>query len=301
MSLTSSELQSLRALTCFEEDIVISAITNGMSHTCVKVTTTLQSFFVKRLNPETAKKEVYCSKYTAISGLSPPVIYSDNIWLITEFIHVNQIDQVKPCSNNISTGLSLMGSLHQLPPISTSSIIPLDINNTLETLIYKLNSLTPLQRTMLTNVSHVITLHINELQKLSGSSSVLCHGDINYNNILSSDNKKAWLIDFECAQLAPLEFDLGMFIAINNIPTEKVSDIVIEYMKVTSHNNVNTELLTYYILFSYFINALWFFDNSDKLDSDDVLFKLTAQQLIAFDNFAATHDLPFPRLLSLIA
>jgi len=302
MSLTSSELQSLRALTCFEEDIDISAITNGMSHTCVKVTTTSQSFFVKRLNPETANKEVYCSKYTATNKISPPVIYSDNTWLITEFININKIDENEPCSTNIiSTGLSLMGSLHRLPPISTSSITPLNINDTLDTLINELNSLTPLQRTMLTNISHTITLRINQLKKLSRSPNVLCHGDINYSNILSSDTKKAWLIDFECAQLGPIEFDLGMFIAVNNIPTEKVSAIVIEYRKITSDNKVNTELLTYYTLFSYFINALWYFDNFDTLNSESVLFKLSAQQSIAFDNLATKHHLSFPKVSSLLS
>ena len=265
MSLTSSELNALKSLPCFEGVVDISLLIDGMSHTCIKVTTALQVFFVKKLNSETASTEVLSSRYTAKHGLSPRVIYHDNTWLVTDYIVGISLDKTELSGTRcIITGLTLMAKLHQLVPEKSAESIPyLDTSESVQRLFTNPSSIPSQQKLYLAEITKTLTLKIDTEQKHSNVANIVCHGDMNYSNILMDETQQPWLIDFECSHLAPVEFDLSMFIAVNNISPHHIDEIVKNYIALDSSYMPNITLLTYYLLYSYFINGLWYFDNTN--------------------------------------
>jgi thiamine kinase-like enzyme len=303
MSLTSSELNALKSLPCFEEVLDVSMLVDGMSHTCSKVTTSSQSYFVKKLNNETAKEEVVSSRLAAKHGLSPRVIYHDNTWLVTEYIDGITLDKIELSgSHYISTGLSLMFKLHQLVPQSNTEAIPLlDTSKSVQRLFTNPSAIPAQHSLILADITDTLTLKINTEQRHSNVANVLCHGDVNYSNILFDKTQQPWLIDFECSHLAPVEFDLSMFIAVNNIPTHLVDDIVTCYTGFLPNYRPNQTLITYYLLYSFFINGLWYLDNTNDSKVNNHLRSLAIEQWSAFDNFVVKHHLDIPKLMPLIS
>ena len=302
MSLTSSELNILQSLPCFAEIIDISMLVDGMSHTCSKVTTASQVYFVKRLTKETAKEEVVSCRYAADHGLSPKVIYYDNTWLVTEYVDSITVDKAELSTDKyINISLTLMTKLHLLSPqLKTGSIPYLDTLKSVQRLFTNPLPLPARQRVILAKITHILTSKIEAEQKLSGAANVLCHGDMNYSNILFDKTQQSWLIDFECSHLAPVEFDLSMFIAVNNISTHLIDDIVASYTVLVPNYRPNLTLLTYYLLYSFFINGLWYLDNTNDSKTNNTLQSLAIEQWSAFDSFALKCLVDLPKLMSLI-
>ena len=303
MSLTSSELNALKSLSCFEEVLDVSMLVDGMSHTCSKVTTSSQSYFVKKLNNETAEEEVVSSLLAAKHRLSPKVIYYDETWLVTEYIDSIILDKAEFSINKfITTSLTLMAKLHQLlPQLKTGAIPNLDTLKSVQRLFTNPVPLPSRQRLILADITDTLTSKIETEQRLSGTVNVLCHGDINYSNIVFDKTQQPWLIDFECSHLAPVEFDLSMFIAVNNIPTHLVDDILTCYTDLVPNYRPNQTLITYYLLYSFFINGLWYLDNRNDSKGNNHLRSLAIEQWSAFDNFAVKHHLDIPKLMPLIS
>ena len=123
---------------------------------------------------------------------------------------------------------------------------------------------------------------------------------MNLTNILLDNEQRPWLIDFECAHIAPGEFDLAMFIAINNLTSQHITQIVAEYMSLVPSYRPNVDLLNYYILYSFYINGLWYFDNIDSLDPDNAMYALGIEQWSAFDRFTNEYAIAIPTLMSII-
>lgn len=308
-------INSLKSLPCFSEIQAISLLANGLSQTSLKVTTSSQVFFAKKLNDETANTEISCALLCALScvregsgqdakqRLSPPVIYHDQQWLVTEFINgitlaESQLnDEVKT-----STALSLLAKLHQLPALVTKyTIHQLNTSLSVKRLLTNPAPLLATQGHVLDNVTKILTAAIDHFIKASKSPSVLCHGDINFTNILIDDEQRSWLIDFECAHVAPVEFDLAMFIAINNIADCKIAGVVNDYGKLVASYQPNKQLLNYFILYSFYINGLWYFDNLNDLPTDKQLHALAIEQWSAFDCFAKNHSIAITKLMPLVS
>lgn len=314
MTLHADLINSLKSLPCFDEIKDIRLLANGLSQTSLKVTTATQLYFAKKLKTETASIEVSCAQLCARLGaqlasgqkskphLSPPVIYHDQQWLVTEFINgIALADSHLKNDIRISTALALMAQLHQLP----TAVAKQSVN--------KLNTTLSVKR-LLTNPAPLLVKHSQFLEKVTKSlsttitslimaakcPSVLCHGDINFTNILVDDEQNSWLIDFECAHLAPVEFDLAMFIAVNNIANHHINAIVNNYAKLVASYQPNGKLLNHYILYSFYINGLWYFDNINELAADKLMYALGIEQWSAFDSFASEHSITVPKLMSII-
>ncbi len=314
MTLHADLINSLKSLPCFDEIKAISLLANGLSQTSLKVTTPSQLYFAKKLNSESANTEVSCAllcSLTCVSEdlgqdskhpLSPRVIYHDQQWLITEFISGIVLANSDLKNNvKISTALALMAKLHQLP----SAVTKQSINQLNTTLSVKRLLTDPVpfianHCQFLEKVTISLSVTIDRLTMATKSPVVLCHGDINFTNILLDEEQKPWLIDFECAHLAPVEFDLAMFIAINNIANCRITGIVNDYGKLISRYRPNSKLLNHYILYSFYINGLWYFDNINELAADKPMYALGIEQWSAFDRFANEHSIALPKLMSII-
>jgi len=245
---------SLYALTCFNHIENISMITSGLSQACYKVNADNKVYFAKTLHGET---ETNIALKAAEQGFCPAIFYHDKNWLVTTFIDSetlasttvdNEKDQVK----KINLALQLMSKCHQLNikpyPLILEQLIP-------EQLITELidqSSCSSNKKGELLHLAELILAPLNTTTNL-----VCCHGDLNFSNVLIDQRKKTWLVDYECACLAPAEYDLAMFIAINNIEKGGVSSIIKFYQQ--QHTvTVDRQLLDSYQLYCYLINALWY-------------------------------------------
>ncbi|WP_057829879.1 phosphotransferase [Colwellia sp. TT2012] len=300
-------INSLQSLPCFTEIQAISLLADGLSQTAIKVSTASQVFFAKKLNDETASTEISCALFFARKDakqqLSPPVIYHDQQWLVTEFIHgITLADAELKIQVKISIALTLMAQLHQLPTsVAKQAIKPLNTTRSIKRLLTNPAPLLTKKSHLLDNVTKSLSCTINSLIDASQSPSMLCHGDINFTNILLDDQQRSWLIDFECAHLAPVEFDLAMFIAVNNIADHHIAGIVNDYRKLVVSYQPNLKLLNYYILYSFYINGLWYFDNSKNLPAGNRLYTLAIEQWSAFDHFATHHSIAITKLMPVVS
>ncbi|NQZ27483.1 MAG: phosphotransferase [Colwellia sp.] len=314
MAVPIDVINSLKSLPCFTEIKAISLLANGLSQTSLKVTTTAQVFFAKKLNEETASTEISCallcarvnSSRTSELGrkkkLSPQVIYHDQQWLVTEFINgITLSDSDVKNDIKISTALTLMAKLHQLPTaVAMQSINQLNTTLSVKRLLTNPAPFIAKHSYFLDKVTKSLSTTITSLIIADKTPSVLCHGDINFTNILLDDKQRPWLIDFECAHVAPVEFDLAMFIAVNNIADSSIAGIVDDYGKLVPRYRPNSKLLNHYILYSFYINGLWYFDNINELPDDNVMYALGIEQWSAFDRFANEHSIIVPKLMSII-
>jgi thiamine kinase-like enzyme len=305
-------INSLKSLPCFTDVRGINLLANGMSQTAIKVNTDSGVFFAKKLNNETSRTEISCARLCAslhnknvsdqssCHPLSPQVIYHDRYWLVTSFIDGFALTDLNLNNDRkISIALSLMAQLHQFPVELVNPPIPLlKTTRSVKRLLTKPAPFLISRIDALDNVTRALSDSINSLIVDSTSPNVICHGDLNLTNILLDNQQRAWLIDFECVHIAPVEFDLAMFIAVNNLTNQHITQIVAEYMSLVPSYQPNVNLLNYYILYSFYINGLWYFDNIDPLDPDNAMYTLGIEQWSAFDRFTNEHTIAMPTLIS---
>lgn len=282
-------LEQLRALTCFSNIDTIAPITAGLSSQCYQVNADNKVFFVKN----TTANETEVTLVAAEQGISPKVIYHDQHWLVSQFITGDNLAQSPQYNSeiisekinknlsknidenidaNIAIAIKLMTQCHQF----NAKLNKLAANTLAQTLI-KQKHFSIKQQAELAQVAGQLISPLNSTKGL-----VCCHGDVNFSNILIDQNKRTWLVDYECACLAPIEYDLAMFIAVNNLQKDKIPAIIEQYISEQSiseqdkkHSLVTIEpaLLQHYLMFCYFINGLWYFNqyqNFNPNHNDDI-------------------------------
>mgnify|MGYP005810426893 CR=1 FL=1 len=294
-------LKSLSALPCFNNITQISAMTGGLSNPCFKVAADNNFYFAKFTNEQQLANELTLAKIAEFDGITPKLYYHDEQWLISHFIDGNNlaVEQI-PLKTKIKISIELMIRFHQLTgsnpeKINTETIETLNTRENFNGLIcpdYDVN----LIRT-LNNIGSVIETLITSEIKTSSNNLVCCHCDINFSNVLRDNKQRAWLIDFEYACFAPVEFDLAMFIAVNNIPESEMC-FIIDYYKQRTNSAVETGLLRHYLLYCYLINGLWYYNMSfDKTAvlqhrTQSNMLKLAAEQWQAFDRLSSQLEIP---------
>ena len=327
MSIADDLINELKFLPCFTQINSVDLLAHGLSQTAIKVTTTSQVFFAKKLNQHTANTEIACallcsnlaskndSEQRNTKQLSPQVVYHDKHWLVTHFIHGLTLADTNLSNNKkIAIALNLMAHLHSSPPTLANYPIPqlnpsLTVNNLLPALppwlLAHSNTLSKIGKSL----SNAICSLIADTQRVN----VVCHGDLNFTNVLQDNDNTAWLIDFECAQLAPPEFDLAMFIAVNNIATQDITHRIAEYSALMPTSRLNKSLLHYYLLFSLLINGLWYLSTMKPIDitkmenteaenteAENKMYGLAIEQWSTFDRFSLQYMNTLPKLLTLI-
>jgi len=307
MTLMQSNLNTLKSLPCFTTILEMSLLAEGMSHNCFKVTTPEQVLLAKKLNQETAITEVFSALTCSKKGLSPKVVYHDNDWLVTVFIAGTSLAQSElESTKKISTALRLIAKLHQLDlPQDNQSFPTLDTAKSVNHLLTNTVLFNQYQIHKLMSITKILTNDINTQISLHSIPNVVCHGDLNFTNILidnliTENREKPWLIDFECTHLAPVEFDLAMFVAVNNFTHQQLSEIITRYSKLAPNYRVNYKLLTCYILYSYFINGLWYLDNVNHSKADTDFRTLAIEQWSTFDSYAVKQSVALPKLLPMV-
>lgn len=305
MSLSSSDFSSISSLPCFQGryDVKfdVSLLTNGLSHTCYKVTFNSDHYFVKKLNKNTGHIETACAQALsdiATENISPRVIYFDDIWLITEFVEGSSLAEIHFNADvKINMGMSALSKLHQQSPLCNILAIPALSTTTVVKQLIANCHYDKLDISLVSSLSQQLSDRIADTLSSHTQEYVLCHGDANYHNILIDKANTSFLIDFECSHLAPREFDIAMFLAINTISTNSISTAVDVYSKLLPSHPIDMTLISNYLLYSLLINGLWYLSQSD--DNNELHFlHLAHQQWSIFDSYSNSRSLNLPNLLN---
>jgi thiamine kinase-like enzyme len=270
----------LNTLACFHNIKTIEPIKKGLSSQCYRVKADNKVFFAKQIH--SIDESLVCIQ-AAINEIAPKVIYHDEHWLITDFIEGENLSScqyaIEEEEEKIIIATTLMSRCHQLN-VQTVRLIPEKIiKNLIDGQFFSTQ-----QHQMLLHFSQSIIESIN-LKTKASSKLVCCHGDINYSNILTSLKKEIYLIDYECACLAPAEYDLAMFISVNNIAKNKISTIIKHYKKHTLHD-IDLKSLNSYLQFCYFINALWYIHSYKESNT----LKLSSLAKEQWENLTLSHN-----------
>ena len=237
----------LSNLPCFTQVESISKIASGFSQHCFKVYADNKVYFAKTLSDNT---EVLVAECAGKSGLGPSVIYHDQHWLISNFIDTDNLAlSTLGADEKIKHAIKLMVQCHQL------NVMPAELSTAdiIESLLKNPHYSTR-QKAALFQLAELI------LEPLTISlNNVCCHGDLNFSNVLMNQAQNTWLVDYECACIAPIEYDLAMFIAVNSLDNNDRTRAIEQY-ETQSSVCVDLELLNHYLLFCYFINTLWYFN-----------------------------------------
>ncbi|MBL4940565.1 MAG: phosphotransferase [Colwellia sp.] len=256
---------ALYTLPCFSKVESISVINAGLSQKCYKVYADNKFYFAKTVS---GNAEAKMAVPADTAGFSPSVFYHDQQWLVTDFIDAENLAlNISNTKGKINHAIRLMVQCHQLnyQPAKLSA-------QTITNELINKPHFSALKKTELQQYAELVLAPLNNSKNL-----VCCHGDLNFSNVLIDQQKHTWLVDFECACLAPAEFDLAMFIAVNNISENKISGIITQYQHHFFAAKIDHKLLYAYLTFSYFINSLWF-TNSYNKRHEIALLKLHQQQ-----------------------
>lgn len=272
----------IKKLPCFDHSVVIERIKAGQSSDCFKVTTLLDEKQVKKYfvkyddNADFFDNELRTSKEASLIDLSPRVIYSNNNWLVNEFIEgVTLNHSLLTNKEKIEIALNLIKRCDiltvSLPTLNVKAIIDNIMLNT----CFSSQQCEYVQRTL------------HKLPSIEVKELLVCHGDVNFSNIIV-DKDNAWLIDFECTCLAEKEFELAMFFAINLLSANEQLYALNTYERISQKVKVDTHKLSFYLLYSYLINGLWYLEKTkeEKLSElkNKTFYNLAFEQFSLFDS-----------------
>ncbi|MBA6342636.1 phosphotransferase [Colwellia sp. MB02u-10] len=303
----------LSHLPCFNFKVDnISVINTGLSQPCFQVNYDNKTYFAKYLIANSI--EPLASQLAARAGISPKLIYVGQNWLITEFIAGQGLDNGHQSEEEkLVVTIALLARCHNIALSSTSSksessdsnhqnlaqkisltddqlskqsyLPSLDISATIEQLLQNI-ALSSTQHQALKFLVNVFQQNLAETHKIvQHTRQVFCHGDANYSNIIALKNETKnpenlyKIIDFECACIGPIAYDLAMLMAVNSIDSSKVEMITSRYQQALTrlnqqqkltkiidnltentheNSNISPLLVTCYFDFSLLINGLWY-------------------------------------------
>lgn len=293
--------EEIKALLCFAQgSCKVTPIVGGESHACFKVifrkNALEKCYFVKSLvgHQETAKVEVAVNLLAAEAGLAPAIVYHSALWLVCEYIHGESLAKFSvehpslAPNDKIMITMNLMVKVHHLKHPKNHPVLAI------KELLLRL--------TADIKMTHIQQVFVNEViekiipLKLPNNNLVLCHGDVNYENIRLSDSfnkdyllEKTWLVDYECSCLAEAEYDIAMFIAINALSGEDI-DLVIKRYQQYALMSINDEKVRAYLAYCYLINGLWYFKLVGDNKQSHKIRQKALQQFVFFDQLALLKD-----------
>ncbi len=286
-------IDEIKSLPCFVEHVVeVAAISAGLSQHCFNVslindlTDKNAHYFVKSLSDSLLENsQVMSAKLASTIAISPKVIYHNHQWLVTEFIDGRTLDTIQMAvEEKIDIAVNLLSKLHQLTSITSiprfcvAAMIEQQINQDCfsEAQQTFVNVLMQKHFTFPTGTNTGTNTDIN---------TVLCHGDVNFSNIIIDQQQKPWLLDFECTFVGDAEFDIAMFITVNLLSTESVVDSIASYQTQTDCL-LSPVLIEEYIACCYLLNGLWYQGHAQASANKAQYLELAFQQYQGFDQLA---------------
>jgi len=291
----------ISTLPCFiDGHCEISALIKGESHLCFKVILSKNGvkshYFVKSLteHQQTSQAEVNSHISAAEHGFAPAVIFYSSLWLVSAFIEGYSLHQFYAnhpkfsLASKVTIAMSLMAKSHQLKASSEHLVI-----NVVELLtgLVNIQLYTQQQKLQLLIIIKKITKFLSANKNL-----VLCHGDLNDENIrLSTEfetselTEKTWLVDFECSSLAEAEYDIAMYLAINELSESNIDEVIDCYQQY-SPLQLNHEKVRNYLACCYLINGLWYLEAGGDSEQAKAFAAKACQQFVLFDQLTLVEE-----------
>jgi len=302
----------INTLPCFiDGHCEISALMKGESHLCFKVIFSKNGakshYFVKSLteHQQTSQAEVNSHISAAELGFAPTVIFYSSLWLVSTFIEGYSLHQF--CANHpklslaskVTIAMSLMAKSHQLKASEEHLVINVVA---LLTGLVNVQIYTQQQKLQLLIIIKKITRFLSANKNL-----VLCHGDLNDENIrLSAEFKtnelteKIWLVDFECSSLAEAEYDVAMYLAINELSQSNIDEVIGCYQQY-SPLQLNHQKVRNYLACCYLINGLWYLEAGSEGEQAKAFAAKACRQFVLFDQITCVEEKVVTLLNSLLA
>lgn len=266
-------LAKLSAINIINPIDQLTVIDIGYSQTCFKVKANGDYYFAKYCDEasEAHERERTTAECANNAGIAPKILYADQHWLISEFINgKNLLHSPFNLQQKSLCALNLMGRFHRL----SASVEALDIEQAVHALLTE-STFSLDQKAELYFIAATLKAQIMV------HADFLCHGDVSFANIMF--DKQAWLVDFECSCLADAEYDLAMYIAINNLSLTQLPFFIQMYQnKAVEKVTIDSQKVKRYLAFCYLINGLWFLCKSNA-SKEQVIKQQAAVQLKHFD------------------
>ncbi len=283
-----SAIKSIQQLSFFASfSCKVVAISAGLSQHCFKVTATdnmtnkRSTYFVKSITSQNSiiANEATSAYLAASFSLSPNVIFHCSDWLVTEFMEGNNLSDIDMAiGKKIEIAITQLQKLHSLSPSTKAK--PISIAEIIDEQINSGEFLAVQQDTLRVFKDTVTTFE-------PSATKVLCHGDANFSNFLIDQENKCWLIDFECSFIGNAEFDIAMFIAINNLGYDHLTPSylsqVITCYSTCSDYVLDVPLIHAYLACCYLINGMWYQSQSMASKENEKFLALAHQQYQCFD------------------
>lgn len=238
----------------------IVKIDSGLSHSCFKVTKATQVLFVKIYSTPLNilfLEQIGIEKNIAAQGLSPNILaYSpQGQYCIYEYVTGKTLLESDLQENmKYSYVVDLLVTCHALD----FKVKTLDIIESINNLLYRCN----LSKKAKANITNSVNARLAQLS-INPSELVLCHGDLNFSNVILS-NDKPILLDWEYCCLAEREYDIAMSLAINNVSPDLFSSIVAQYNSKFDNSPASLSKVIQYTELCDLINTLWFLQTEDN-------------------------------------
>ncbi|MEW6989862.1 phosphotransferase [Colwelliaceae bacterium 6441] len=291
------QIDQIKQLSCFDSLLCdVAIISSGLSHDCFKVqaehlaTHERTHYFVKSLtaHPTTENNERLATQLAGLAFISPATVFHSKDWLVTEFIlGKSLVESDISLSDKIHFSMMLLAKFHQLSP--AKAITPFSIKQLIDKHIRQ-GTFTQSQHRYLAYLSQQLT------DFATGENFVLCHGDVNFANVMVDPNNRPWLIDFECAFIGDAECDIAMFIAVNQLPLSLISMIISCYEE-KGGMTLNHSLVHSYLACCYLLNGLWYQEKSQQLNAPSSYLDLAREQYQQFDQLTLASEKLVEKLL----
>jgi len=267
---------------CFEDNpvVAIERLEAGLSQECYRVQTKKGEFLAKHFrNNQAFKKELAVTKRKSSERIIPELNAFRENWLISEFLQGSMLSELAiSFEEKLDIALPLIKRFYSLShniEKHTELFGQIDLAHLIKQMAVALSN--DLDKTLL--IEQVLNKFESE-NHLSGYENVLCHGDLNFNNIMYHHSVKDWrLFDFESCHLSHIEYDIAMLLAVNEYPITNLDQIRDNLL--IPFPQLSLQLVTRYYSVCLLVNALWYLEQTNKkqpLAIKDKYQKLSAAQ-----------------------
>jgi len=296
---------SIQHLPCFlGKKIQIDTLKQGYSRPCFKVSILDEdlndkvNYFVKELgsSADLVNQELNITSLASGQKLCPKLAFYNENFLVTEYIDSKSLDDINwSTENKIVVTIPLMAQLHDMNADNAINNLVVKNVSIKALLIDQVDQVIQADRALEQNKDQLLLLVERITAFKCSGEQVLCHGDLNFSNVLVDKNQQAWLIDYECAHKATIEYDIAMFIAINLLPINTL-EMVIQTYKTFSGYTPDSTIINLYLPCCYLLNAMWFSQNKQL----NLYHKLAIQQSEAFQKIIKKTDVAIVSLSNLL-
>ncbi|TRX56813.1 phosphotransferase [Thalassomonas sp. M1454] len=250
-------IEQLHAIDVLQPISSWQEINTGLSHHCFKVVSKAQTFFVKIYNKPNLSSfdtQISVEKLASAQSIGPKVISycPHGHYCVYQYLDGVILDDVSITIEAKHKHLiDLLSACHSLP----KSAQALDISLSVDNLLAKVD----LPYAAKNNISDSVSDILKSIN-VSANELVLCHGDINYTNVMVVDNILK-LIDWEYCCLAECEYDIAMALTINNIAESNYPEFVALYNDKSKHAQASLKKVVSYAKLCNLLNSLWYVAN----------------------------------------